>query len=523
MSYQYDQYGNLNPNGPNPINPANNRLTLGVYDDRGNLTSYGSQRYDYDGLSRQTALNGGYERYLYDGSGERIARVTAPSLGTKLYTISPCRVLDTRFTPPAVTTVPRVVQMSGSCGIPLEASGVVGNLAAIPLGSGGLFRLYPTGTMPATSTLNFNAGQVRANNFQLGLSGNGQLSLSSNTTAEAVVDAVGYFAFDNPTWTVTFRDEANRLASEYTVPPPGTSISRVRNHLYLGNLLVATRNTSGGYTYWASDHLGTPRVGTGSNPETHKYQPFGTEITSFGSLPIKFASMERDLSSGNDFDHARYQSSLLGRFLTPDRIGGEAEDPQTWNRYAYAQANPLKYVDPDGNIAWEVADWASYQQSSRDWVAAYTEFKANPSFGTGMTAALRFTYAAADAAGALLPGIPAVAGTVSRISNEAPHLLSFTKGNFRENVHRLSGVAADKTVEAHHRLPRAFEQQFSRAGINIHDPRFGVLLEKHFHRASASKINERWDEFFRSGPKTKEEILKFLQKVDAEFGTGLRK
>ena len=125
MSYQYDQYGNLNPNGVNPINPGNNRLINGAYDDRGNLTSYGSQRYDYDGLSRQTALNGGYERYLYDGSGERIARVTAPGTGTKLFTISPCRVLDTRFTPPAVMTVPRVVQMSGNCGIPLEASGAI--------------------------------------------------------------------------------------------------------------------------------------------------------------------------------------------------------------------------------------------------------------------------------------------------------------------------------------------------------------------------------------------------------------
>jgi RHS repeat-associated protein len=182
------------------------------------------------------------------------------------------------------------------------------------------------------------------------LSGNGQLSLSSNTTAEAVVDAVGYFAHDLPTWTVTLRDEANRLASEYTVPPSGQgSISRVRSHLYLGNLLVATRNSTGGYTYFASDHLGTPRVGTGANPETHKYQPFGTEITAFGSLPIKFAAMERDLSSGNDFDHARYQSSLLGRFLGPDFVGGSADDPQTWNRYTYARNNPLKYLDPDGN------------------------------------------------------------------------------------------------------------------------------------------------------------------------------
>jgi RHS repeat-associated protein len=340
LSYLYDQYGNLNPNGSNPINPANNRLSLGVYNDRGNLTSYGNQRYDYDGLSRQTGLNGGYERYLYDGSGERIARVTAPGTGTKLYTITPCRVIDTRFSPPAVQA-PRVVQVAGSCGVPLEATGIAGNLTAVPGGVSGHISMYPTGTNPSTSTLNFNAGQVRANNFQLGLSGNGQATLVATTAVDAVVDVVGYFALGAPSWAVTLRDEANRLSSEYSVPQPGTSISRVRNYFYLGNLLVATRNSSGGYSYWASDHLGTPRVSTGANPETHKYQPFGVEIGgSFGNQPVKFAAMERDLSSGNDFDHARYQSSPLGRFLSPDVLGGKPEDPQTWNRYAYARNNP---------------------------------------------------------------------------------------------------------------------------------------------------------------------------------------
>jgi len=52
-----------------------------------------------------------------------------------------------------------------------------------------------------------------------------------------------------------------------------------------------------GYTYYASDHLGTPRATTGVVTETHKYQPFGTEITgSFGNQPLKFAAMDRAVS-----------------------------------------------------------------------------------------------------------------------------------------------------------------------------------------------------------------------------------
>jgi RHS repeat-associated protein len=230
---------------------------------------------------------------------------------------------------------------------------VVGNLAALPSSGGGFLRLFPTGTNPATSTLNFNANQVRANNFQLALSGNGQMSLDASTTVHAIVDVVGYFAHDAPLWTTTFRDEGNRLSSEYTLSA-FQAPTRVKNYFYLGNLLVATRNSVGGYTYWASDHLGTPRASTGTNPETHKYQQFGTEITAFGSQPIKFAAMERDASSANDFDHARYQSSLLGRFLSPDLLQGAAYDPQSWNRYSYAKNNPLGYLDPTGLISMTV-------------------------------------------------------------------------------------------------------------------------------------------------------------------------
>lgn len=233
---------------------------------------------------------------MYDGAGERFARVVT-SGGLKLFTINACRLLNTQVTPPAVLG-PRVVQVTGSCTVPSDASGIVGNLTAVPGAGGGFLNIYPTGTNPGTSTVNFNASQTRAGNFQLGLSGNGQVTMVASTTVDAIIDVVGYFAFDAPTWAMTSRDEASRLSTDYTVPASG-AITRAKNYFYLGNLLVATRDAAGGYTYYASDHLGTPRVATGAQPETHKYQPFGTEITTvFGNQPLKFAAMERDSSSG---------------------------------------------------------------------------------------------------------------------------------------------------------------------------------------------------------------------------------
>jgi uncharacterized protein RhaS with RHS repeats len=45
---------------------------------------------------------------------------------------------------------------------------------------------------------------------------------------------------------------------------------------------------------------------------------------------------------------ARYYHPGIGRFISTDPVGGNIEAPQSWNRYAYALDNPVKYTDPTG-------------------------------------------------------------------------------------------------------------------------------------------------------------------------------
>lgn len=65
---------------------------------------------------------------------------------------------------------------------------------------------------------------------------------------------------------------------------------------------------------------------------------------------IEFTGKERDTETGLDYFLARYYSGAQGRFTSPDpdNAGSYADDPQSWNGYAYGRNNPLKFVDPDG-------------------------------------------------------------------------------------------------------------------------------------------------------------------------------
>jgi len=67
-------------------------------------------------------------------------------------------------------------------------------------------------------------------------------------------------------------------------------------------------------------------------------------------LSHKFTGKERDSESGLDNFGARYNSSSMGRFMSPDTpfVDQHAENPQSWNLYTYVRNNPLANIDPDG-------------------------------------------------------------------------------------------------------------------------------------------------------------------------------
>jgi RHS repeat-associated protein len=146
-------------------------------------------------------------------------------------------------------------------------------------------------------------------------------------------------------------DALGQMAVEYSTEPPSST----------------------GSSYLFADMLGSVRTITndvGAVVECYDYLPFGRMLGSGvggrGSCypdppdanydsraPQKFTGKERDAETGLDYFLARYYSASQGRFtstdpviITPERL----RDPQPLNAYAYVRNNPLKFIDPTGEI-----------------------------------------------------------------------------------------------------------------------------------------------------------------------------
>jgi len=76
-----------------------------------------------------------------------------------------------------------------------------------------------------------------------------------------------------------------------------------------------------------------------------------------GDAGSRSTGKERDTESGNDYFGARFYSSNVGRFLSPDWSNSSApipyaklDNPQSLNLYAYVQNNAESLVDADGHM-----------------------------------------------------------------------------------------------------------------------------------------------------------------------------
>jgi hypothetical protein len=154
-------------------------------------------------------VSGGAARtFTAPGTGDWTLRLTVtspppppPDPTGDFYTLPPCRLVDTRQpadAPSLTSGEVRALDLAGRCGIPATARALSLNVTAfVPTGNGNL-RFGPGGeTVPPASTVNFQAGVVRANNAILMISADGVLNVSpfvaGGGTVDLLLDVNGWF------------------------------------------------------------------------------------------------------------------------------------------------------------------------------------------------------------------------------------------------------------------------------------------------------------------------------------------
>ncbi|HEV2420658.1 MAG TPA: RHS repeat-associated core domain-containing protein [Candidatus Acidoferrales bacterium] len=145
-------------------------------------------------------------------------------------------------------------------------------------------------------------------------------------------------------------------------PLEETSLSGglTNDYVFFGGQRIARRDPSGNTFAYFDDHLGSSRkveeVASGASSASLSYDadfyPFGREnaFTNTSNPIHKFTGKQRDSESGLDDFGARYYSSNIGRFMSPDPtiLSVTPSNPQTWNRYTYVLNNPSTDIDTNG-------------------------------------------------------------------------------------------------------------------------------------------------------------------------------
>ena len=186
----------------------------------------------------------------------------------------------------------------------------------------------------------------------------------------------------------------NKMWTHHTDSGNSVYGGQTAKNIYLGDTRIVTKLNSGGEPtyneeyykqyYYHSDHLGSASLITdykGDEYQRIEYTPYGetwvekTSNIGLEYLPYRFTGKEIDEETGLYYYGARYLDSRYSRWISTDPALGEyipsagkttvneasklagqggAFNFVNLNLYHYATNNPIRYIDPDGCVDWDI-------------------------------------------------------------------------------------------------------------------------------------------------------------------------
>jgi RHS repeat-associated protein len=151
-------------------------------------------------------------------------------------------------------------------------------------------------------------------------------------------------------------DGLNHLAKKTTPTPPNGNVNLATVHyLYtgagklFGEYPASSTGSAGGkeYIYASGKMVGqSVRGGASANP-----------ISGNGTGPLNntwYIGKAQDATTGLVYFGARWFDPQVARFMGFDPADVDEENPHSFNRYAYGNNNPYKYLDPDGRAVADI-------------------------------------------------------------------------------------------------------------------------------------------------------------------------
>jgi RHS repeat-associated protein len=118
----------------------------------------------------------------------------------------------------------------------------------------------------------------------------------------------------------------------------------------------AQAQQNGTVTYVYTDPQGTPLAeadAQGNITATFDYAPYGTIALGTPPYGPGYTGHVDDPETNLIYMQHRYYDAATGRFVSVDPVSPTAANIFTFNRYGYADDNPVRYIDPDGRTCTE--------------------------------------------------------------------------------------------------------------------------------------------------------------------------
>jgi RHS repeat-associated protein len=342
---------------PSSITATNSAGTLWSsgaysYDGSGNIATIGTKSYAYDKVNRLVSFTdtGVTSGYTYDAFGNQIARTYRLRAGDHSTNMSVAIPVD-----PATNHL-KAWRSGGAAASTYDAAG--NQLRWTTTDPDDYKSRWSTGVWDAVGSMHSLTTSNGSTTFYI-----------YDADDERLATVVRNASTSQSTIRWTLRGFDSELLRTYT--DTNGSFAWTEDNIFRGAQLLANE-ASTGTKHYALDHLGSPRVvtnGSGSLIGYEDFAPFG-DGGGTGSGTLQFTGHERDWNPAGgsdplDYMHSRYYSANAGRFVSVDSGPYLLNQPQGWNRYAYAANDPMRRTDPTGRCG-ESADFVG-PQAPCDW------------------------------------------------------------------------------------------------------------------------------------------------------------